>query len=270
MDASTRSADSRVRPDPENARNARGRLPRDGCFLSRGETRSPRCVYGDRSSHKRVVLFGDSHAMHYYPALGRLVRERGWRLVVLTKGGCPPMLAVKRGTRGERTECAVWRRRALKRIASRKPPQMVITGGSVNYAVYNRNGERLEEAAADAALERSHETVLERLGRTGARLVVMKDVPKADYDIPGCVADNLDRPRKCAFPLPAGHWRDFDTRAARASGARLIKMTRAICRDRLCRAVIRDVLIYRAGSHLTAPFARTLRPRLGRRLPRLR
>lgn len=264
------AAASDIRPAPEDANKARGPLGRDGCFLSRGETRSPRCVYGDPSSSKRVVLFGDSHAMHYYPGLRRIVREREWRLVVLTKAGCPPMLAVKHPRSGQPIDCSDWRRSALRRIERRERPDMVISGASLNYTVYRRNGEEKEGADKAAALRSSYERVLGRLAATGARLVVMKDVPKPPYDVPSCVAENLDRPRRCAFPLPKGHWRTFDTRAARSSGARLVSMTPSICRDRLCRAVIRKRLVYRAGSHLTAPFARTLRPPLSRELPRIR
>lgn len=261
---------SQIRPHPDHAQRARGPLPGDGCFLSAGEIRSPRCVYGNPRSDRRVVLFGDSHAMHYYPGLRRTVRERDWRLVVLTKAGCPPMLAVKRGSPGEPTECSMWRRSALRRIERQRPPDMVITGGSVNYRVVDDDGRPLGEEAGQSALQSSYERVLRRLGRTGARTVVMKDVPKAPFDVPSCVADWLHRPSRCNFDLPAGHWQSFDTRAAEATGSQLVVMTGSICRDERCRAVVRDRLVYRAGSHLTAPFARTLRRPLASSLPYVR
>lgn len=266
--ARSASADERtsIRPHPDSVRSARGRLPRDGCFLSAGETRSPACVYGDRSSTTRVVLFGDSHAAHYHPALDPIARQRGWRLVVLTKAGCPPMPAVKRGARGKSTECGIWRRRALRRIEARERPDMVITGGSMNYRIFGRDGEQLDERATEEGLEESYVDVLERLRGAEARTVVMKDVPKASYDVPRCVAASMDRPRDCAFPLPEGHANRFDARAAAAVGADLVDVTPRICRNRSCRAVIRRILVYRTGSHLTAPFARTLRASLERQL----
>lgn len=264
------ASSSPIRPHPDNAQRARGPLPKDGCFLSAGETRSPRCVYGDPRSDRRVVLFGDSHAMHYYPGLRRIVRSRDWRLLVLTKAGCPPMLAVKRGRGEGPTECSSWRRSALRRIGRREAPDMVIAGGSLNYRIYGEDGEPLDGEAREGALQSSYERVLRRLQRTGARTVVMKDVPKAPFDVPSCVAEFMDRPRRCDFELPADHWQTFDTRAARATGSKLVAVTRSICVDRRCRAVIRRRLVYRAGSHLTAPFARTLREVLARQLPDVR
>ena len=44
------------------------------------------------SSKTTVVLFGDSHAMQWFPALNGLAKEHDWRLVGLTKAACPPEL----------------------------------------------------------------------------------------------------------------------------------------------------------------------------------
>ena len=46
-------------------------------------------VYGDADSSDTIVLTGDSHAAQWLPALERLARERGWRLVAVTKSACP-------------------------------------------------------------------------------------------------------------------------------------------------------------------------------------
>ena len=40
----------------------------DGCHLNPPETEVPECVYGNPSSKTTVVLFGDSHAMQWFPA----------------------------------------------------------------------------------------------------------------------------------------------------------------------------------------------------------
>jgi hypothetical protein len=47
--------------------------------------RSPACVYGDPRSSRTVVLFGDSHALQYFPAVERIALARGLRLVHLGK-----------------------------------------------------------------------------------------------------------------------------------------------------------------------------------------
>lgn len=262
------SAKPAIKPHPDRANKAKGPLHGDGCFLGHGEYRPPRCIYGVRDSNRRVVLFGDSHAAHYFPALRPLLRERGWRLAVFGKAGCGPMPIVKRNVAGRR-DCRVWRQRALRRIEAQRP-DMVIFGSTVNYKLRARSGERLDEEARQARLEQSYTKVLRRIQRTGARTVVMRDVPKAPFHVPRCVGENLDDVRACDFPLPAGHFRNFDARAARTTGSRLVSVTDQICGARVCRSVVKRRLVYRTGSHLTAPFARLLRDPLARRLPRVR
>jgi peptidoglycan/LPS O-acetylase OafA/YrhL len=81
-----------VHPTPREAetKENRPRMYADGCHLDLTEVESPECVYGNPSSDTTVVLFGDSHAMQWFPALNSLARERNWRLVGFTKSACPP------------------------------------------------------------------------------------------------------------------------------------------------------------------------------------
>ena len=47
----------------------------DGCVASELARASGTCVYGVPASHTTVVLFGDSHAAQWFPALDRLASE---------------------------------------------------------------------------------------------------------------------------------------------------------------------------------------------------
>ncbi|HEV2093271.1 MAG TPA: acyltransferase family protein, partial [Rubrobacter sp.] len=76
-----------VHPTPREAekKKNRPRMYADGCHLDLPETESPACVYGNPSSDTTVVLFGDSHAMQWFPALNELAKERDWRLLGFSK-----------------------------------------------------------------------------------------------------------------------------------------------------------------------------------------
>ena len=59
---------------------------------SRGTDTAPvTCTftYGPKKGRKTVVLTGDSHAVHWFPALQEVAQEHGWRLITITKSGCP-------------------------------------------------------------------------------------------------------------------------------------------------------------------------------------
>lgn len=259
----------RLRPEPRKATGDRGPLADDGCFLPDGETRSPPCVYGDRDSKTTVVLMGDSHAMHHFPALELIARQRGWRLVALTKAGCPPVALVKRGPLDRGTGCEDWRELAFRRIES-EDPRMVVLSGATGYSV-EEDGEKLEGRDREDALEDSYVGVLERLRDVAPHVVVLKDPPVPPTDIPGCVSESLNRLDKCSFRLEGGFEQTFETRAAaRVEGAEVVDVTPVICPDGTCRSVIGDALVYRNKGHLTATFSATLAPTIARQLPRLR
>jgi hypothetical protein len=255
-----RSAGS-LSPKPGDARGDRGQLAADGCMVEQRTVRFPKCVYGNPRSRKTVVLFGDSQAMQWFPALLRLARQHGWRLIGRTRAGCPPA-AVKFSYR-----CDKWRAGTLRRIEGDRP-DLVVTGTGVAYGAI-AGGRRLSGAANARAMRDGYARTLRRLRRTGAKVAVMKTLTWAPNRIVTCVRGNMRRLRRCAFEREQPSNRAFEARAAkRVGGARLIDARGRICLPKICPAVIDDTIVYRDPQHLSATYARTLAPWLDRRLPR--
>ena len=62
----------------------------DGCLVESLKLTSPPCTYpGPTASAERVVVFGDSHAAQWVPALQDSASRAKFSLTVLTKGNCP-------------------------------------------------------------------------------------------------------------------------------------------------------------------------------------
>ena len=259
-----------VRPTPREAENLRSKMYTDGCHVQPSDTEFPECVYGDPSSKTTVVLFGDSHAMHWFPALDKLAKERNWRLVGLTKSACPPAKVTRYNVslRREYRECDEWRERALRRITEEESPDLVVTSGLTVYTVVE-NGKRLGRDASEEALEEGYVSTLKELRRTGAKVAVIEDVPHPDKNVPGCVSRSLDRLEECAFPRSkAFRYPPINTRAAeRVKGVEVIDPTPMLCPEKTCPAVIGDALVYRNGDHLTPTYVRTLTSWLAEQLP---
>ena len=178
----------------------------DGCHLNPPETEVPECVYGDPSSETTVVLFGDSHAMQWFPALNELAKEHDWRLVGLTKAACPPAeVHIYNATlRREYRECDEWRERTLERIVREEEPE---PGGDEQPPHLQAEGGRVSacrgEASTEAMVE-GYASTLKKLRVTGAPVALIEDVPHPNKNIPQCVSRSLDRLRECAFPTEQG------------------------------------------------------------------
>jgi len=261
-----------VHPTPREAekKENRPRMYADGCHLDLVETRSPECVYGDPSSEVTVVLFGDSHAMQWFPALEELAKERDWRLLGFSKSACPPadVRVYSTGLRREYRECEVWRERTLGRIVQEESPDLVVTSMLNRYRA-RENGRGLERDASNEAMVEGYASTLKTLRSTGAPVAVIEDVPRPNKDVPECVSRSLDRLQDCAFPRSKalGEPRVNVRAAKEVEGASLIDPTPVVCPEETCPAVIGDVLVYRNGAHLTRTYVNTLTTWLGEQLP---
>ena len=262
-----------IQPSPRKAeaKENRPQMYADGCHLTFPETETPECVYGNPSSDTTVVLFGDSHAMQWFPALNKIAKERGWRLVGLTKAACPPAeVHIYNATlRREYRECDEWRERTLERIVQKENPSLVVTSSLPTYRP-REDGKRLPKEAGREAMVEGYASTLKKLRSTGAPVALIDDVPHPDKNIPQCVSRSLDDLEECATPRSKAlaYPRVNARAAAEVEGVRLIDPTSEVCLEKTCPAVIGDGLIYRNGSHLTAAYVRTLTPWLAERLPK--
>ncbi len=254
-----------LRPNPLHARADRGRSYYEGCMVGIPGTNSNRCLYGDPSGEKTLVLFGDSHAMQYFPTVEEMVENHNWRLIVLTKAECPPEeLEVKSmvETR-EYSQCDEWRQSALERIETGDENTTVIMSGDTEYIPYGPNGEELTGDAAAEAMEAGYLRTLNRIQAAGPHTVVIRDNPTSVEDVPSCVSEDINHLGRCAFPRHVEWDREYDVRAAeRSPKTHLVSFIADICPGEICRAVIGNALTYRDKDHLTATFARTLEPML--------
>jgi hypothetical protein len=123
----TQTVPSNLEPPLALVHEDRPLIQRDGCFVRDTGVVSEACAYGDTASNTVTVLFGDSHAASWFPALDTISKQKHWRLVVLAKAGCPAEeVNVIRGG-GVYTTCAEWRSNAMQRIATLHPALVVVT-----------------------------------------------------------------------------------------------------------------------------------------------
>jgi hypothetical protein len=269
-DAAVQTRASALRPTPRRASRDRSRAYTDGCLVDERGTRSPACTYGRKKARTSIALFGDSHAMQYFPAMNRVAKGRGWRLLELTKAGCPASAVHVHNAvlRRAYRECDAWRAHTLRRI-ERERPKVVVVSSATFYRVVQR-GRKLGARAGEERLREGWITTLRRLRATGAKVVVLEDNPRPPRDVLTCVAGSLESLDRCAFPRSAGlAFPHVASEAAVAvDGVALIDPTPKFCLADVCPAVIGDVLVYRNGGHVTATYAATMWRWLGRRLPR--
>jgi peptidoglycan/LPS O-acetylase OafA/YrhL len=258
-----------LRPNPLHAWSDRGQEYSDGCLIGIAGTNSGHCLYGDPNGKRTLILFGDSHAMQYFPPLQKVAKRNHWRLIALNKAECTPAEVEVRSMIADReySQCDVWREKELQRIEMAAHSAVVVMVSDTAYVPYGPDGEELKGHQAAEAMEAGYLATIERLRRAGLQTIAIADTPEAPDEIPACVSEHLQQLQACAFPHQRDWDREFEARAvARSRTAQLIDLTPEICPAGTCAAAIGNALTYRDDSHLTATFARTLSPWIERGL----
>ena len=268
QDQSLQRQISTLRPRPDRADKDRGPLQSDGCVVSRKDTESGDCTYGDPDADTTVVLFGDSHAMQWFPALDKVAAKHNWKIIALTKVGCQPADVTIYSKPLERAyvECDEWRQKALSRIEA-TDPDLVIMSSWTTYTVLDGD-EKLGDDRSAEELERGYSRVIEQLQGIADQVVAIDDIPMQRNDVVDCVAGRVHDLEPCATDKSdAG-----DTPLGRAAqdernDATLVDPLPVLCPADKCPAVIGNVLVYRDTNHLTATYVASLDEWLESELP---
>jgi peptidoglycan/LPS O-acetylase OafA/YrhL len=240
-----------------------------GCHLNILDTKSGSCVFGDTGSATTVVLFGDSHAAQWFPAMQTIASAKGWKLVVLTKSDCPSVdvQMYNKNLKRTYTECTTWRETALKRIAALHPSMVVMSSSITLSNVTQSGGDKFEAAWLAGTTSMVH-----TVESDGAKVVWIGDTPRPLGNAPDCVASKLKDVRPCmnsaadAQPDPAR--RTGTMSAAAAAGATVIDPTAWACPGTTsCPVVVGNLLVYRDDSHLSTPYVAWLTPLVKEQLP---
>lgn len=262
--ASGGSLPSNLTPALERIKPVRSAVYRDGCHVDNAATGTPACVYGDPHSDTVVVLFGDSHAAQWFPALDRLARERHWKLVSLTKASCKTADVTIVNGRRPYTSCDTWRRRTVARIKALHPDLVVVSSSEAGDPV---------RPAADPLRQwtEGYRSVLASLASSGARVAALLDTPWPDGDAVECAASHPLHLGRCSRRLAdAVHdpvRRQALRDAAKAAGAEVVDPAPWVCTaDGTCPVLVGNTLVYRDDSHLAESYAAALAPVLGLRL----
>ncbi|MGP3971350.1 acyltransferase family protein [Streptomyces sp. 6N223] len=246
-------------------KEGRSAVYEDGCHVGFTSTETPMCEYGDPDSDTVVVLFGDSHAAQWFPALEPLAVERGWRLVSLTKASCKIAEVTVAKSGGPYDSCDEWRGKALEMIAE-LDPSLVLASSS-------EAGQGWRDNSRGAWTEGFAET-FGRLTDTGAEVAALLDTPWPRRDAVECAAAHPLRLDACASGLPEAYRdpvrRAATERAAEASGVAVVDPLPWLCSGTgACPVVVGDTLVYRDANHMSEAYAEVIAPVLDQRLAAL-
>ncbi|EHR51316.1 putative acyltransferase [Saccharomonospora marina XMU15] len=193
---------------------------------------------------RRVVLTGDSHAHQYIAALRPIVRNRGWQVTTMLKGGC----ALIEGSKWP--ECASWNDAVLAEILQRRP-EAVITMGTRDVRVGLRE-----------RTPRGYVAQWRVLAEAGIPVVAIRDNPRFDYEPSECVQKHGIDAWQCRKPRAdmLAEQPPYERMSGIPATVSFLDFSDYFCTDRHCPPVIGNMLVYLDDNHVTAAYLETMSP----------
>jgi len=254
--AQTTKVPSNLSPSLNKARNDLPPIYRNGCILDVGVNTPKTCLYGDLNGNRTIVLFGDSHAAQWMPALHQVAAANGWRLVVHVKKACPTA-DIPTDKDRNRTDCAVWREDVLQQMGQLRPDLVVMSAYRYKQvgAAAGRDPDTVWQEGLDLTLSKLRPSV--------GKVLLLGDSATPSADVPSCLASNVSSVQQCMSS------RDAAVRPGRLAverslaakyDASFIPTSDWMCTNTSCPPVVGNVLMYRDNSHITATASAFLAP----------
>lgn len=250
-----------LRAPVELAAQDRAAVYTNGCHVDQLAVEPPSldlCTFGMLSAATTVVLFGDSHAAQWMPAFDAAGRSAGFRVVSITKSGCPSAMVPTLDDGKPYVTCDAWRDAALATIVAMRPDLVVLA----NYPLQTVVG---ADGASDAAADPT--AWIEGLAVTADALeptvpvALLGPTPLPKQYVPPCLAANPDDIRPCHLRRTASTRPDVidgERRVADDRGLTFADPTEWLCDAVVCPAVLDGMLVYRDRSHLAATYSASL------------
>jgi peptidoglycan/LPS O-acetylase OafA/YrhL len=250
---------------------------RDGCVNGQDDARVHICTYGMPEARTTIALFGDSHAVQWFPAVDAIARQHQWRLLVIAKTRCAtavvPVYTPSTGV--ESALCRRWRAATMDSLRLRHPAVVVLS----NALLYIR-GPRLSSkvpAVTSDVWTAGMIATLHAFKASRIPTIVIQDTPLLAANVPICLARSGwfgHRTNSCATDRLIAINAEVAIAEQHAidavPGNHLIDLTDAICSPTICAPIVRGIIAYSDNEHLSASMARSLAPVLGRAFDELK
>lgn len=229
------------------------------------------CEFGAAAEPRqyRVILWGDSHARHYLPAIASLSTREGVAGLAFTAGGCPPLLrAAGSGMEADdaSSPCARRNEEIMGLILGLPSADLVII--AARWSVYFDTATSIQAKDKPVSLLDTSSgraaaglrQMVNRLSQAGIPVLIMGEAPRFASDVPRCVARRrlfgqdetscTEVSRRKIEERQASIDQIFERIAQSAPNVRLFSPLNYFCDATICRAQSNSVVLYRDDHHL--------------------
>lgn len=216
-----------------------------------------KCVFGDTTSSSTIVLYGDSHAQMWLPALVPVAQSARDRLVLVWEPGCPAATVDvwSAPAHSVNASCNRFRASMISRIKRLHPTLVLLSDRTSDIPGAGNKPTTFEEWRTGL------EKTITELKTTSTRVAVVGDITVfSPLVLPECLAAFPTSVQTCSVNNPNGKTRQqfaAERAAAKAKRVQYIDPRSWLCTT-VCSAVIGNMVAYFDTFHVSATYAEYL------------
>ncbi|NGN94585.1 acyltransferase [Nocardioides sp. KC13] len=235
------------------------------------DTERDLCVDGDPDGNRTMVVFGNSHALHWIPTLNRIAKKHGFKTYFLVKNRCvsASITTDRGGEKDPYTECDDFNRWAFKQYKRLDADLTVVSTAPPIQGVYDEDGSWVgERTRIDELMHPAYTDFLRRVDKHTGRTVLIRDIQGFDANAGTCLSRPGATLGDCLMGAVESRETSIDVqvRAAKQVGVDVVDMNSYFCWGGSCPAVVGDTITHYDGTHMSRQYAPRLAEPLARRM----
>jgi hypothetical protein len=215
---------------------------------------------------RNIILFGDSHATQWMPALNQIGLKNDFKITMFTKAGCPAsdlyvLYEIAQDKLIKYPECAIWRQNTLAEINRMPEPELIVLAASSKY-----NDGSDPKRNFDYWVK-GYQSTFVSLQKYIDKIIILNDTPHAGFPEPlDCLGKNLTTPSNCDLTYsqvvtPLDRMEAL-TQISNEYKIPIVDPISWLCNQSICPAVLDGIPAYVDASHLSAQMSEHLAPLL--------
>jgi hypothetical protein len=232
-------------------------LPKCDPYWTHSQAAKPvPCAYGDLTSKKVVVIFGDSNAGNWTPAFSQIFKALGYKLDLFGFIGCttapvPETRTSQPGFSDEWKLCNTWHKSLPTAVRAVKP--VAIISASSPWSTLDQTERKDWVSAMKSAYTEM------TIGLPKTVRIAMGTTPLYPQLVPYCLASNPSNIQKCAlnYKNPKSWFATLlarDMKVARAIHGTLIPAWQWFCRGYECSPIVLNYLVSIDRDHTSSAY----------------
>jgi peptidoglycan/LPS O-acetylase OafA/YrhL len=222
-----------------------------GCDPSQGDPKTqPICHLGNPKSTNTIVVFGDSHAEMWMPAVLAMAQADAWNVVPLIRKGCEVPTWIGHGypsqTASTVADCHAWYSWARQQ-AKRLRPDVVLVSGCCSGA----------SGSIATTMKSTYSATAAGLRRFARNVIVIEDQEGMATQPVDCLLATGATLRSCMTTQRTADFA-FNNSLAQLAGTKrfgFLKTRGWFCYQSQCPMVVGTTIVYRDTNHITVEYA---------------